>query len=216
MDSSCIIGLRWGLHCEMRGAEKAVFRCYSRCLYKSVDVLAYFFFLFTTTNIILFDLVRPSQDTLDFPRFLHSDHKPRPLLLCSPTPHTINIPFPHLTSPHLPQSHLTQPNTIQNNLTNPTTTMHITPTSSLSIAKLIIFTPLLLSSIYLLLKHGLARSSGWLQLSIVCLIRVMGSAASIVTITNPKDVTAYVMADVLLVIGIAPILGSMMGLLSRA
>jgi hypothetical protein len=92
----------------------------------------------------------------------------------------------------------------------------ITPIDALAIAKLIIFSPLFLASIFLLIKHGFTRAAGWLQLSIVCLIRVMGSAAQIATITNPNDITAYIMADVLLVIGIAPLLGTMVGLVSRA
>jgi len=92
----------------------------------------------------------------------------------------------------------------------------ITPIDILSIVKLIIYSPLFLLSFALLFRHGFKRASGWLPLAIFCLMRLMGSAAQLATITFPNNDNAYIMADVLLVVGLAPLLITGLGLISRA
>jgi len=47
-------------------------------------------------------------------------------------------------------------------------------------------------------------------------MRLMGSAAQLATITFPNNDNAYIMADVLLVVGLAPLLITGLGLISRA
>jgi len=92
----------------------------------------------------------------------------------------------------------------------------ITPTDVLAIVKLAIYAPLFPLSVYLLFRQGFAKDAGWLQLSIFCLIRLIGSAAQIVTIHDKSSLTPYIMADVLLVIGLAPLLVASLGFVSRA
>jgi len=90
------------------------------------------------------------------------------------------------------------------------------PISILNIVKLVISSPLFVASFALLFRHGFQRSAGWLSLAIFCLMRLMGSAAQLVTINHPYDTTAYIIADVLLVIGLAPLLVTSSGLIGRA
>ena len=93
---------------------------------------------------------------------------------------------------------------------------YITSIDILAIVKLAIYIPLFLLSAYLLGRHGFARDAGWLQLSLFCLIRLMGSAAQIATINDKSSLIPYVMADVLLVVGLAPLLVAALGFVSRA
>lgn len=85
-----------------------------------------------------------------------------------------------------------------------------------SIVSLAIYVPLLFPTIYLVIKHGSSRSSGWFYLILFCLLRVIGSAVSIYAALNPSDVTAVTWGIAISGVALSPLLWASMGLLRRA
>jgi len=91
----------------------------------------------------------------------------------------------------------------------------ITYNDGIAIGRLVYFTPALLISIFLCLRHGFMKSSGWFFLVTFCLIRLIGSGAQLATINNPFDSTAYTISLVSSIMGTSPLLLSSLGLLAR-
>jgi hypothetical protein len=60
------------------------------------------------------------------------------------------------------------------------------------------------------------KSSGWIFLTVFCLIRIIGAAAQIVTIVSSRDATADTIALVTSVLGLSPLFMASLGLISRA
>jgi hypothetical protein len=84
-----------------------------------------------------------------------------------------------------------------------------------SILKLAIYSPYLFASIYVCFKHGLMKGSGWIYLSIFCLLRIIGASAQLASISS-HSTTPYTIAAVCDAIGLSPLLLASLGLISRA
>ena len=89
------------------------------------------------------------------------------------------------------------------------------PSESLDIAELAIFSPLLLLTLFVIYRHGIHRQSGWIYLSIFCLIRIIGGALGIAAARNPSNVSDLKWSAILGSIGISPLLLASLGLLKR-
>ncbi|KAF8852290.1 hypothetical protein BDZ45DRAFT_678465 [Acephala macrosclerotiorum] len=87
--------------------------------------------------------------------------------------------------------------------------------NGVSIAELIVYIPALFVGIWLAVKHGFRRNSGWLYLIIFCLARIIGPCMQLATISSPKSVSLYTGSAILNSIGVSPIELAALGLLSR-
>lgn len=90
----------------------------------------------------------------------------------------------------------------------------VTATDGIAIWKLVFYTFSLIASLAVVFRHGLAKNSGWLFLSIFSTIRLTSAAAQISTISNPTT-TAYTVAEITAFLGLSPLLLAALGLLSR-
>lgn len=84
-----------------------------------------------------------------------------------------------------------------------------------SILKLIIYLPYLFASIFVCFRQGFMKGSGWIYLSIFCLIRIIGASAQLASI-NSQSTTPYTIAAICDAIGLSPLLLASLGLISRA
>ena len=91
----------------------------------------------------------------------------------------------------------------------------LSPSESLNIAILAIFSPLLLLTLFVIFRHGIHRQSGWIYLSIFCLIRIVGGALGIAAETNPRNTSDLEWSAILGSIGLSPLLLASLGLLKR-
>ncbi|EHK50887.1 uncharacterized protein TrAtP1_009260 [Trichoderma atroviride] len=91
---------------------------------------------------------------------------------------------------------------------------HVTLSDGLAIWQLVYYVVTLICSIFVSFRHGLARSSGWIFLTIFSIIRVVGCSAQIATITATSD-TAETIATILGFLGLSPLLLATLGILTR-
>ncbi|CZR57326.1 uncharacterized protein PAC_07215 [Phialocephala subalpina] len=87
--------------------------------------------------------------------------------------------------------------------------------NGVSIAELIVYIPGLFVGIWLAVKHGFRRNSGWLYLIIFCLARIIGPCMQLATISKPNSVSLYTGSAILNSVGVSPIELAALGLLSR-
>jgi hypothetical protein len=84
-----------------------------------------------------------------------------------------------------------------------------------SILKLIIYSPNLFATLYVCWRHGFMKNSGWIFLSIFCIIRIIGASAQLASISS-SSTTPYTIAAVTDALGLSPLLLASLGLISRA
>lgn len=94
--------------------------------------------------------------------------------------------------------------------------MALTESNQVSIAELVIYLPALFVAIFLCIRHGFGRSSGWLYLIIFSLARIIGPSMQLATISQPRNYSLYIGAATLQSIGLSPLILVELGLLSRA
>ena len=87
---------------------------------------------------------------------------------------------------------------------------------AVAIFQLVYYSPCLIGSIFVAGRNGAQKSSGWFFLCIFGLVRIIGAAARLATISHPKTDTAYTIALVCSELGLSPLLMASLGLLSRA
>lgn len=85
---------------------------------------------------------------------------------------------------------------------------------ALSILELVVYLPCFFVALFIAVRHGFGRSSGWIYFVIFTVIRIVGSATSIASISNPSKglITA---ATICTSIGLSPLILGCVGLLSR-
>jgi hypothetical protein len=98
---------------------------------------------------------------------------------------------------------------------NASTMGSITYSDAIAIAQIVYYSPALLASIFVCVRHGFSKASGWFFLILFCLIRLIGASAELATITNPTSSTAITIALICAVMGTSPLLLSSLGLISR-
>ncbi|KAJ5155801.1 hypothetical protein N7492_008604 [Penicillium capsulatum] len=91
----------------------------------------------------------------------------------------------------------------------------VTYRDGLSVIDLIAFLPSFFVSAFLVWRHGLRRSGGFIFLVIFTLLRVVGAGCALAAINNPST-GLYTAAAVCSSIGLSPLLMGCVGMLSRA
>lgn len=93
--------------------------------------------------------------------------------------------------------------------------MVVTYQHGISILELCIYFPACFLSVFLVARHGLAQSSGFLWLLLFTVTRIVGSCCDLATINNySKDLV--IASAICSSIGISPLMLVCTGLLSRA
>jgi len=92
---------------------------------------------------------------------------------------------------------------------------HLDYRNGVSIAEIIVYIPCLALAIFLAIKHGFGRSSGWFFLIIICLARVIGAAMQLATINDPTNYNLYIGSSILNNVGFTPLELACLGFLSR-
>ena len=83
-----------------------------------------------------------------------------------------------------------------------------------AIAEIVVYTPTLIASILVTLRHGWRRASGWTYLTILCVLRIAGAVCWMLTYhyTSSGLLTTSLTLES---VGISPLLLATLGLLSR-
>lgn len=93
--------------------------------------------------------------------------------------------------------------------------MTVTYRHGISILELLIYFPSLFVSIFLVIRHGLRKNSGFLFLTTFALARIVGACCDLATINNPST-GLFIAAAICSSIGLSPLMLACTGLLSRA
>jgi hypothetical protein len=88
-------------------------------------------------------------------------------------------------------------------------------TGIVSIISLIYYIPCIGCSIFLASRHGFGRSSGWIFLALLGLLRVVGDSLQLASESHPDDIGLYTGAAICSSIGLAPLFITTIGLLLR-
>ena len=83
------------------------------------------------------------------------------------------------------------------------------------ILQLVFYTPALVASILLTVRHGVWRRSGFIYLVLLALVRINGACMMLATILHPYSIVLYTGAGILNSIALSPLLLSTAGLLNR-
>ena len=89
------------------------------------------------------------------------------------------------------------------------------PSESLAIAEIAIYPPILLGLIFVLIRHGISKQSGFIYLATFCIIRIVGAGFGIAAGIQPTNITDQIWSGILGSIGIFSLLGATGGLLKR-
>ncbi|KAG6989855.1 hypothetical protein G7Y79_00062g093330 [Physcia stellaris] len=84
-----------------------------------------------------------------------------------------------------------------------------------SIAVLIYYVPALAIAIFLSIRHGFRRASGWRFMIVFTLARVLGSCLELATISQPRNYSLYIGYATLINIALSPLELVAYGLMSR-
>jgi len=93
--------------------------------------------------------------------------------------------------------------------------MTVSYSDGVSIAFIVLYTPILPIAFYLAFRLGFSRSSGWIFLVVFALARIIGFAFQLATISNPSNIQLYEGYAILINIGLSPLMLATLGLLSH-
>ena len=85
----------------------------------------------------------------------------------------------------------------------------------LDILDLIFYVPALPLAAYVAYKHGFGRSSGWLYLIVLALLRIIGAITDIASVHNPSSKGLLETAAICEAIGLSPLILALLGILQR-
>lgn len=88
------------------------------------------------------------------------------------------------------------------------------PYEDLSIAELVVYPLALIANIFVLLRHGISRQSGWIFLTTFCIIRIVGASFG-VAYGKTGSISDFEWSAILGSVGIGALLASTAGLLQR-
>jgi hypothetical protein len=92
--------------------------------------------------------------------------------------------------------------------------MHLDNHGYVSIVELIVYIPCLILGFIVCLRQGFKRTSGWIFVLILSVVRIAGSICQLLTYSSPT--VGLIKATLILdSIGIAPLLLAVLGVLSR-
>lgn len=92
--------------------------------------------------------------------------------------------------------------------------MTITYRDGVAIFQVVAFVPTLAFGIILAMRHGFAKSSGWVLLITFSLCRLIGAICQLIAISHPST-GVYTAAIVCISIGLSPLTLICLGLLTR-
>jgi hypothetical protein len=83
-----------------------------------------------------------------------------------------------------------------------------------SIVELVVYIPSVILALVVCLRHGFKRTSGWIFILALCVVRIAGAICQLLTYNNHTQglIEATLIIDS---IGIAPLLLTVLGVLSR-
>ncbi len=87
--------------------------------------------------------------------------------------------------------------------------------NGVSVAEIVVYIPCLAVAVFLCIRHGFGRSSGWMFLIIFCLARIIGPCMQLATISSPDNTDLYIGSSILQNVGLSPLQLAAIGLLSR-
>lgn len=87
--------------------------------------------------------------------------------------------------------------------------------NGVSIAEIAVYVPALIIAIFLAIRHGIGRSSGWVFLIIFTLARIIGPGMQLATISDPHNQALYTGSAILNNVGLSPLEMAALGFLSR-
>ncbi|KAI0905632.1 hypothetical protein F4823DRAFT_610194 [Ustulina deusta] len=90
----------------------------------------------------------------------------------------------------------------------------VTYRDATAIVQLVFFVPYLVCGLFLCHKHGWRQRGGWFIIVLFSVLRIIGAAFQLVTISQPTR-SIYAGALVTEAIGIAPLIGISIGMLAR-
>ena len=91
----------------------------------------------------------------------------------------------------------------------------ITYRGGVSIAELIFYVPALLIAVFLTIRHGFSRSSGWRFMVVFALARILSSSFAIALDSSPTNESLNIGYSILINIALSPLLLVSFGLMSR-
>jgi hypothetical protein len=91
----------------------------------------------------------------------------------------------------------------------------VTYRNGISILELIAYLPSFFGASFLVYRHGVRRSGGFVFLVIFTIVRIVGACCELATINSPST-GLYTAAAICSSIGLSPLLMTCSGLLSRA
>ncbi|CAK7269732.1 hypothetical protein SEPCBS119000_003716 [Sporothrix epigloea] len=94
--------------------------------------------------------------------------------------------------------------------------MALTIYNKISILQLAFFVPSLIVAGILSYRHGFRRSSGWIYLVILSLMRIIGASMELATISSPDNTSIAIGAQILQNIGLSPLILMLLGLVTRS
>lgn len=93
--------------------------------------------------------------------------------------------------------------------------MTLTIYNDISIIQLVFFFPSLAVAATLSYRHGFRRSSGWIYLVLLSLMRIIGASMELATISQPDSSSLAIGAQTLQNIGLSPLILTLLGLITR-
>ncbi|KAF4636800.1 hypothetical protein G7Y89_g1295 [Cudoniella acicularis] len=93
--------------------------------------------------------------------------------------------------------------------------MTLTYRDGISIGEIVVYIPALFIAIFLAIRHGFGRNSGWYFIILFSLARILGGALELATISNPTSIGLYTGSAILTNVGFSPLELATLGLLSR-
>ncbi|KAL6718910.1 Forkhead transcription factor [Lecanora helva] len=93
--------------------------------------------------------------------------------------------------------------------------MTVSAREGIAYIELIIYSPAIILAFYTNIRHGFVRQLGWFYLVIFCAIRIASAAMEIVSARNLQNMTNFIWAAILSVVGLSPLLLASLGLVKR-
>ncbi|KAF2157307.1 hypothetical protein K461DRAFT_273461 [Myriangium duriaei CBS 260.36] len=91
----------------------------------------------------------------------------------------------------------------------------LSPHEILDIVELVYYVPVLFISAFVCFKHGFTRSSGYLYLVILSLLRLIGASTGIAAVQHPSNTNLLIASIVCSGIGLSPLLLALLGFTDR-
>ncbi|KAL7278464.1 hypothetical protein ACG7TL_007463 [Trametes sanguinea] len=83
----------------------------------------------------------------------------------------------------------------------------------IAVAEIVLYVPILITSIPLVFRHGFTRKAGWIFLVIMAIIRIVGGVTHVLSEQNPTDVNLQIIFNIMEAAGLSPLLVASVGFL---